>query len=91
MKDLQKNRRILVSAVMEQEVKSVTQKVPEKGVFAPVFWAMNYYGTEHKGRLYTQYSPEHGCAIRASILAKGTDREISNYVFLAASRNALPG
>ena len=51
MKNLQKNRRILVSAVMEREGISVAQKVPDKGVFAPVFWQMHYYGTGHTGRL----------------------------------------
>lgn len=89
MKDLLKGRRVLVSAVMEAEVKTVMQKVPEKGIFAPAFWAMSYFGTEHKGRLYTQYSEEHGCVIRASIIAKGTDQEISNYVFYGSKQECL--
>ena len=80
-KDLLEGRRMLISALMEAEAKSVVQKVSEMGVFPPVFWAMKYYGTEYKGRLYTQYSQEHGCCIRASILADGKNREISNYVF----------
>ena len=89
MKNLQKNRRILVSAVMERGGISVAQKEPDKGVFAPVFWQMHYYGTGHTGRLYTQYSSEHGCAIRASVIAEGTDREISNYVFFGSKEECL--
>ena len=89
MEELLEDRRMLVSAVMEAEVKSVIRKVPEKGIFAPVSWAMRYCGTAHEGRLYTQYSPEHGCAIRASVIANGTSREISNFVFYGSKQECI--
>lgn len=89
MEDLLEDKRILVSGVMEYEAKSVARKVPEKGVFAPVSWAMSYCGTTHEGRLYTQYSAEHGCAIRASMIANGTSREISNYVFYGSRQECI--
>ena len=89
MEELLEDRRMLVSGVMEFEAKTVARKVPEKGIFAPVSWAMSYCGTAHEGRLYTQYSPEHGCVIRASMIAEGTDREVSNYVFYGSRQECL--
>lgn len=89
MEDLQEGRRFLLSAVMEAEIKSVLQKVPEKGVFPPVSWAMHYYGTGHEGRLYVQHSTEQGCAIRASIIPEGSSRELSNYVFFGSRQACL--
>ncbi|MBQ2854394.1 MAG: hypothetical protein IJE81_02855 [Oscillospiraceae bacterium] len=74
-------RRFLVSAVMEKEAELAEQRLPEKGMFAPFSLAMRYPGTEHKGRLYVQYSADHGCGIRASMIVDGTCREISNFVF----------
>ena len=89
MEELLEDRRMLVSAVMEYEARTVAQKVPEKGMFPPVSWAMSYCGTEHEGRLYTQYSPEYGCVIRASMIANGTSREVSNYVFYGSAQECL--
>ena len=89
MEDLLEDRRMLVSGVMEYEAKTVAHKVPEKGIFSPVSWAMRYCGTAHEGRLYTQYSPEHGCVIRASMIAEGTDREVSNYVFYGSKQECI--
>ena len=89
MEELLEDRRLLVSGVMEYEAKTVAQKVPEKGIFAPVCWAMCYCGTEHEGRLYTQYSAEHGCVIRASMIANGTSREVTNYVFYGSRQECL--
>lgn len=89
MEELLEDRRMLVSAVMEYEARTVAQKVPEKGMFPPVSWAMSYCGTEHEGRLYTQYSPEHGCALRASMVVRGTDREFSNYVFFGSKQECI--
>ena len=89
MEELLEDRRMLVSGVMEFEAKTVAQKVPEKGMFAPVSWAMSYCGTAHEGRLYTQYSPEHGCVIRASMIEKGTSREVSNYVFFGSKQKCI--
>lgn len=84
MEELREGRQMLIAGIMEFLAKSVRQKVPEKGVFGPVSWAMRYYGTEHQGRLYVQYSPEHGCAIRASMIPEGTSREIANYVYFGS-------
>ena len=87
--DNEKAKRVLIPAVMEAEIKSIMSKVPEKGIFGPVSWAMQYPGTEHKGRFTTQYSAEHGCVIRASMIVKGTSREISNYVFFGSKQECL--
>ena len=89
MEELLEDRRMLVSAVMKAEAKSVAEKVSEKGIFSPVSWAMSYCGTAHEGRLYTQYSAEHGCVIRASMIGKGTDWEISNVVFYGSKDACL--
>ena len=74
-------RRKLLSVAMDVEGKQVMEQVPDTGRFSPVYVEMNYYKTAHVGFLYVQYSAEHGCAIRASINPKGTDLEISNFVF----------
>ena len=87
--DIERAKRVLISAVMEMEIKSITSKVPEKGIFNPVSWALQYPGTEHKGRLYTQYSAEHGCVIRASMIVKGTSQEVSNYVFFGSKQECI--
>ena len=87
--DIEEAKRILIPAVMEAEVKSIMSKVPEKGIFGPVSWALQYPGTEHEGRLYTQYSAEHGCVIRASMIVQGTSREVSNYVFFGSKQECL--
>lgn len=88
-KDLMEGRHILLSAIIEHEIKSVTERVPETGRFSPVFWQMAYYGTAHKGRLYTEYSEAHGCAVRASMIPNGTDAEISNYLFFGKKQACL--
>lgn len=89
MEDLMEGRRMLVSGIMKAEAKSVAEKVPEKGIFSPISWAMAYYGTEHEGRLYVQHHNEHGCMIRASMIGKGTDWEISNVVFYGSKDACL--
>jgi hypothetical protein len=50
---------------------------------------MKYPGTEHQGRFYAQYSPEHGCALRASMVVRSADREFSNYVFFGSKQECL--
>ncbi len=83
-------RRKLLSVAMNVEVNQMMEQIPDAGRFSPVYVKMNYYGTAHAGYLYVQYSAEHGCAIRASINPKGTDLEISNYVFFG-SKQACAG
>ena len=74
-------KKVLIHAVVEAEVKSIISRVPPAGPFRPVCWALQYPDCPHEGRLYTQYSPEHGCTIRASMIVGGTDREVSNFLF----------
>ena len=87
--DNEKARKILIHAVMEAQVRSMLSKVPEKGIFRPVSWAMVYPGTDHKGRIYTQHSAEHGCAIRASMIVEGTSREVTDYVFFGTRQACI--
>lgn len=89
MKDCLELRRALITAVMDGEAIAAERKVPEKGIFSPVFVSLSYYGTEHKGRLYVQYNSEYGCTIRASIVPNGTSLEISNYVFYGNKQECI--
>lgn len=82
-------KRVLISAVMEGEANAAERKVPDKGIFSPVFVALSYCGTEHKGRLYIQYSKEYGCVMRASIIPNGTLQEISNYILYGSKQECL--
>ena len=82
-------RRFLLNAVMEREAELAVQRLPEKGIFQKFSLAMRYPGTEHEGRLYVEYSPEHGCVIRASMIVEGTCREISNYVFFGGRQDCI--
>lgn len=81
MEDYTLQRNMLIDAITQATVKTARERVPEKGVFRQVCYAMTYFGTPHKGRIYLQYSPEAGCILRASMIPHGTDREISNYLF----------
>ena len=74
---------------MEMMAKHIQQKVPDKGMFKGPWLILNYPGTEHKGRFYAQYSENDGCALRAAMVVKGTDREISNYVFFGSKQECL--
>ena len=87
--DNEQARRILIPAVMEAEIKSIMRDVPNKGIFRSVSWAMRYPGTEHEGRLSAQHSPEHGCALRASMIVEGTTCEVSNYVYFGSKQECI--
>ena len=89
--DIIKAKKVLIHAVMEAEVKSIISCVPPAGPFRSVCWALEYPECPHEGRLYTQHSTEHGCAIRASMIVDGTDREVSDFSSPAAKVNASPG
>ena len=78
-----------MEAVMNAMAGYICNKVPEKGTFKGPWLTMNYPGTEHQGRLYTQHSEKYGCALRASMVVKGTDREISDYVFFGSRQECL--
>lgn len=88
-KNVSELRQTLLSAVMDAGVNQVLANVPDTGKFRPVVVKMHYYGTEHDGFLYVEHSAAHGCAIRASINPKGTDMEISNYVFFGSKQDCI--
>lgn len=87
--DILRGRRVLMEAVMNAMIGCIRNKVPETGIFKGPWLTMKYPGTEHQGRLYAQYSEEHGCALRASMVVKGTDCEISNYVFFGSKQECI--
>ena len=87
--DVVRGRRVLMDAVMKAMAGHIRNKVPEAGVFKGPWLTMKYPGTDHQGRFYAQYSQEHGCALRASMVVKGTDREISNYVFFGSKQACI--
>ncbi len=82
-------RRKLLSTAMDVEVKQIIANVPDAGKFNPVWVKMRYYGTEHTGFLYVEHNTAHGCRIRASVNPKGTDLEISNYIFYGSKRECI--
>ena len=87
--DILKGRRVLMEGVMNAMAGSIRGKVPDTGKFKGPWYTMKYPGTEHQGRLYAQYSAEHGCTLRASMVVKGTDREIFNYVFFGSKQECI--
>ena len=87
--DIIKAKKVLIHAVMEAEVKSIISCVPPAGPFRSVCWALEYPECPHEGRLYTQHSTEHGCAIRASMIVDGTDREVSDFLFSGSKSECI--
>lgn len=87
--DILRGRRVLMEAVMNGMAGHIRNKVPETGIFKGPWLTMKYPGTEHQGRFYAQYSPEHGCALRASMVVRSTDREFSNYVFFGSKQECI--
>lgn len=87
--DILRGRRVLMEAVMNAMIGCIRDKVPEAGIFKDPWLTMKYPGTEHQGRLYAQYSEAHGCALRASMVVRDTDREVSNYVFFGSKQECL--
>lgn len=87
--DFVEARQVLITGVMAGMVQLMEKKVPEKGIFRPAILALVYPGSVHEGRLYVQYSADHGCGIRASMIVEGTDRELSNYVFFGRRQECV--
>ena len=87
--DIVKGRRVLIERVMEAMAGYIRDSVPESGSFKGPWLVLRYPGTEHEGRLYSQYSQQHGCALRASVVVEGTDVEISHYVFFGSKDDCI--
>lgn len=86
--DMLERRRHLLDTAMGVETKLVLEHVPDSGRFSPVYVRMVEYA-KHDGFLYVEHSAAHGCAIRASVNPKGTDLEISNYVFFGSRQDCI--
>ncbi len=82
-------RQRLLSTAMDVEVKQIMENVPDAGKFDPVWVEMRYYGTEHTAFLYAEHSETHGCRLRASVNPRGTDLEISNYIFYGSRQDCI--
>ena len=87
--NISKGRRVLIERVMEAMAGFIRDKVPESGVFKGPWLTIKYPGTNHQGRLYAEYSREHGCALRASMAVRDTDREVSNYVLFGSKQACI--
>lgn len=82
-------RQRLLSTATDVEVKQIMANVPDAGKFNPVWVEMRYYGTEHTAFLYAEHDAAHGCRLRASVNPKGTDLEISNYIFCGSRQDCI--
>lgn len=88
MDALERKRRLL-SAGMDVVAKQALEYVPDSGSFSPTWVQLNNYAVGYDGYLRIEHSAAHGCTIRASINPKGTDLEISNYIFFGSKRECI--
>lgn len=86
---IREERMLLVKKAAEFVAQWAREHTPEVGPFRGSVWSLKYPGTCHEPRLSIQHSASFGCVIRASVVAEGTDWEVSNYMFFGSKAECI--